>query len=118
MTDFTETASSAMILRKALEEIKDFADMMSDAFEHDGYAKIIELAKYALSKAPVRNCDRFKSGEKAWAAFEHENPDWCLEHASKDPGCDDCSQADCKICMAKWMLAPADPKKLEEAEDA
>lgn len=57
---------------------------------------------------PARNCDRFRTGEEAWLAFERERPDWCDDHSSKDPDCDDCEMADCGRCMAEWLLAIAE----------
>ena len=62
------------------------------------------VAQCALD-APARNCDRFNSGEEAWIAFERERPNWCDEHSSKDPDCDDCEMADCGRCMAEWLFA-------------
>ena len=68
---------------------------------------ILELCVDAQHK-PVRNCDRFSSGEEAWIAFERERPNWCDEHSSKDPDCTDCEMADCGRCMSEWLFAKAE----------
>ena len=113
-----ETGNGAALreaLKAMLDEYCDLCDVQNQMTE-SGHtcswrnrwsgcqSKAIDKARTALT-APPRNCDRFNSGEEAWITFERERPDWCDEHSSKDPDCDDCEMADCGRCMAEWLFA-------------
>ena len=96
-----DVAAMRAALSDACYAMFNFLKTQSGGYEEMAIA--LDKARAALS-APPRNCDRFNSGEEAWIAFERERPDWCDEHSSKDPDCDDCEMADCGRCMAEWLF--------------
>lgn len=102
------TAGNAAEMRGALVTI---LDALKDR-ERDGLTEprdILErrIVEQALA-APARNCERFQTGKEAWLAFDDEVPIWCQDHSRKGSGCNSREVADCGICVAEWLLAPAE----------